>query len=698
MAYDAGKKDGGVAERRARSLTSRIAGAGYVRKWLVLGTIIGVVAGLGAVLFINTLDAATHLLLGLIGGYTPPSPLNEGNLAGSGHFTRAWAIPLVAGFGGLASGLLVAKFAPEAAGHGTDSAIAAVQSNPKRIRLRASVVKIIASALTIGSGGSGGREGPTAQISAGFASLLARVLNLSPEDARVAVTIGIGSGIGAIFRTPLGGAVLGAEVLYRDDVETEALVPGLIAAIVAFVVFGAFQGFAPIFGYQAGLLFDHPIQLLYYALIGIVAGGVGILYAKSFYGVHDAVERLNAPKWLTPAVGGLLVGCLALVFPQVLGTGYGWVQKMMSEQIFTFPLWLIILLPLARILATSLSIGSGGSGGIFGPGMVIGAFVGGTVWRLLETVAPGMPVSPAPFVIVGMMACFGSIGHIPFATMLMVAEMTGNLSLLAPAMVAVGLATLVVGDRHIYRAQRRTRADAPAHRFRYGLTPVGSLPTTSAMTPAVLVLKSDEAAASAAARLSESSLAGAPVVAADGHLQGIVRTVDLTHNADALVDATVGHFTAKLDQLPTTEWTLDATMELFALTQASWLPIVDDTGRLAGVITASQLLLRYRTLLRGSLRRLEALAKAGLLLDERVTADSGLAGQRIGAIVWPPETLVVSVRRGQEVLFATPATMLETNDQLTILAKSKQQDALATLLGHSIDRPSADDEADLDFV
>jgi len=459
--------------------------------------LIGAVAGLGAVVFVNALDLATHLLLGVIGGYTPPSPVNEGGVLAAGHFSRAWAIPLIVGLGGLASGLLVNRFAPEAAGHGTDAAIAAVHNDPKGIRPKTSLVKIIASAITIGSGGSGGREGPTAQISAGFASFLAGSFDLSQDDARIAVTIGMGAGIGAIFRTPLGGAVVGAEILYLHDFETAAIVPGLVASIVGFVVYGAIEGFAPIFGSHPGLVFDQPIQLVYYALIGIVAALVGLLYAKTFWKVHGIFGRSSLPKWALPAIGGVLVGCLALVFPEVLGTGYGWVQKMMTVDLLTFPLWLVLFLPLAKILATSLSIGSGGSGGIFGPGMVIGGLVGAVVWRLLEHVAPGVPISPAPFVIVGMMACFGSVGHIPIATMLMVAEMTGNLSLLAPAMVAVGIATLIVGDRHIYASQLRSREDAPAHRFRFGLTPVGALPVSAIVREAPLVIDASELALAA---------------------------------------------------------------------------------------------------------------------------------------------------------------------------------------------------------
>ena len=173
-----------------------LAGASYLQKWLALGALIGAMAGTGAIVFYEALVAATHLFLGVLAGYHVPTPTGEGGHPASASFARPWALPLVVGFGALLGAVVVFRFAPDAEGHGTDAAISAVHHNPRSIRFRTVIVKIVASALTIGSGGSGGREGPTGQISAGFASLLARELDLSPADARTAVATGIGSGIG----------------------------------------------------------------------------------------------------------------------------------------------------------------------------------------------------------------------------------------------------------------------------------------------------------------------------------------------------------------------------------------------------------------------------------------------------------------------------------------------------------------------
>ena len=455
----------GHAESDGR-LGAFIRESGYLRKWLILGVSIGIIAGLGAVVFFLSLKYAGEFLLGTLGGYQQPQAIGDGGGTGSPGFSRPWAIPLITFGGALVSAFIVAKFAPEAQGHGTDNAIEAVHTDPRSIRSRAVVVKLIASALTIGSGGSGGREGPTAQISAGFGSLLTRWLNLSDDDGRLAVSLGIGSGIGAIFSAPLGGAVLAASIIYREDFNYRALVPGFITSATGYAVYGSILGFAPMFGFvEPDYRFD-PVQTPWFVVIGIIAAGVGYLYARTFYGTVALTKRLPGGIVIKPAIGGLLVGLLALAIPQILSSGYGWVQiAMTKEGLATIPLWIVLVLPVAKIVATSLSIGTGGSGGIFGPGIVIGGFVGAAIWKITDAVdAPGIPDGPSVFVIVAMMACFGSVAHAPLAVMIMVAEMTGSFSVIPAAMITVGIAYLVISRSpvSIYRAQRLNRDSGPA--------------------------------------------------------------------------------------------------------------------------------------------------------------------------------------------------------------------------------------------
>ncbi len=292
-----------------------IRSASYLRKWFPLGIAIGVISGLGAVAFYLVLKYTGDFLLGYLADYRIPTPVGEGGSHGSPGFTRPWAIPLVTTSGALLSALLVAKLAPEATGHGTDEAIEAVHTDPRAIRFRAVLVKMTASALTIGSGGSGGREGPPAQISAGFCSLLTRRLGLSDEDARIAVALGIGAGIGAIFAAPLGGAVLAASITYRDDFDYRCLLPGFITSGTAYAVLGAFLVFDPLFGYIAEYRFEKAGPLLWFVVIGLVAAAIGYLYAVIFHASVRLTRRLPGGPILKPAIGGLLVGLLGLLIP-----------------------------------------------------------------------------------------------------------------------------------------------------------------------------------------------------------------------------------------------------------------------------------------------------------------------------------------------------------------------------------------------
>ncbi len=663
-------------------LGARLSAAPYVEKWLVLGLTIGVVAGLGAVVLYSGLQLGTHLFLADLGGYHIPTPGGEGNAAGSASFTRPWAIPLVVGLGGLLSGLVVFTWAPEAEGHGTDAAIEAFHRNPRGIRLRAVAVKILASVLTIGSGGSGGREGPTAQISAGFGSLLARILDLSSEDSRLAVAVGIGSGIGAIFSAPLGGAVLAADILYRDDFEFAALLPGLVASIVAFLIFGGIEGYQPLFTLTGAYHFDDPLQLVWFAVIGLAAGAIGLLYARSFYRIVALNARLPISSKLRPALGGLAVGVMALGLPQVLGTGYGWIQKGLGPQLLQIPLYAVLLLPLGRILATSLSIGTGGSGGVFGPGMVIGAFTGAAVWRVLEPIAPGIPHDPAAFVIVGMMACFGSIARAPLAVMLMVAEMTGSVSLLAPAMVAVALATLVVRhfDDTIYHSQLRTRADSPAARFQFSLPLLSTVAVSAVARKPRLVLKEATPVTAALAALRDVQVPGAPVVDAHGIYLGTVSTAQLATRADQAPETPLGQLADPTAPAVASSARLDVALESITQAGGHWVTVTDGARHVLGVLTFGDLMSGYHATLNRHLGTMAEVRGHTMALEERMGGGSPLIGRPLRQLDLPPGCILVTVLRGDDLAFATGATVLEVGDVVSALAEPSQSDRLRHLM------------------
>lgn len=377
-----------------------------------------------------------------------------------------WVIPALTALGALAATALVYRTAPETRGHGTDNAIEAIHSAPTGMRARTWPVKLIASGLTLGTGGSGGTEGPTAQMAAAAASVLARWLRLNERQAWVFVAAGLGAGVGAIFRAPIGGAILGAELLYINGMALPVLIPALVASTVAFLEFSAVVGFGPMLGHHGWLGLPLSAQILAFPVLGICAGLLARLYSTGFYAVSRRLEQLG-DRWngkrldrrpLLAAAAGLLVGVIGLFVPGVLGTGYatgyGTIQHLLSAQaVWSLPLALLILMPFAKLLATSLTVGSGGSGGVFGPGMVIGAAAGAVLWRIAEPHGLA-PATPTSLVIVGMAACLGAASHAPISITVIAAEMCGSISVLEPAAIAVPLAVLIAGRPTLYASQR----------------------------------------------------------------------------------------------------------------------------------------------------------------------------------------------------------------------------------------------------
>ncbi len=665
----------------------------YFARWVILGVLVGIVAGLAAITFYWLLETSTHIFLGHLVGYLPPSPVGEGNSPET-SWARRWALPLVVAFGGLISGLIVFLLAPEAEGHGTDAAIDAFHQKAGRVRARIIPIKTIASAITIGSGGSGGREGPTAQIAAGVGSLLGQVLKLDANERRILVATGIGSGIGAIFRAPLGGAVLAAEILYIHDLEIEALFPSLIASIVGYTIFASYAGWSPIFGTQSSLEFSSAPQLVYYAIIGLICGAFGVLYAKTFYGTTDIFHRIHLPNWSKPMIGGLLVGLLGLAVPQAIGTGYGWLQEGMNPtQLMSIPLWILLLVPFAKIVATSLSIGSGGSGGIFGPGMVVGGFIGAAFWQVFHGVLPSMPSNPAPFAIVAMMALFGGIAHAPLSVMLMVAEMTGNLSLLAPAMIAVGLATLVTGDNTIYQSQLPTRADSPAHRYKFSFPLLNTLAVRDAMTTSPVLLTPTMTLTEVEQALEERNLTGAPVVNDHKHLLGVVTFTDISHVSQPdRTSTTVESIMTRNAFTISNDATLDVALESLASHSVSWMPVVEGRERkVIGTISAGDVVSTYRASLRWTVRRMRGLTVDTVMLEYRVDKGSPLAGKALRELNLPTGALVVSVNRNGSTVLPRGNTTMQQGDLVTFLTNPENEKQVREYL--SVDEDQVESQA-----
>lgn len=442
----------------------------YFRKWILIGFLLGVVAGLGAVALFLSVELFTGLFLGMGAGYFPPLPGGfQNNFTYTLSIERPWLLPLITGLGGLLVGLITTKFSPESEGHGTDAVIDAYHHKSGHIRARVPLVKGVASSITIGSGGSGGTEGPAGQIAAGFGSLIGKLFKLNEDERRIAVAAGLGAGIGSIFKVPLGGAVFSAEVFYRRDFEVRALIPGLVASVTGYTVFGFVFGWDRLFTIPLDLVrYTHPASLILYAIVGLVSAGLSVGYVKTFYAISDYFSRIHFPKYLKPAIGGVLVGLIGIVFPQVLGTSYGWLQIVINKDYVLFPLFMIGPVIILKILATSLTIGSGGSAGVFGPSMVIGGLLGAFIGTAFHLLGLFTWIDVSSVIIVSMVSFFGATAKTPISSIIMGSELTGGYALLAPMMLATFIAYIMSGQHtSIFRNQVLNRSDSPAHRMEY---------------------------------------------------------------------------------------------------------------------------------------------------------------------------------------------------------------------------------------
>jgi CIC family chloride channel protein len=584
--------------KRIRDTIVRVFGivdVSYLRKWLVISILIGIVAGLGAILLYSAIKWVTVALLGLA-GYAPPLAGGEG-LTTVTSAARPWLIPLITTLGGLISGLLVFGLAPEAEGHGTDSAIDAFHNKQGFIRRRVPVVKLVASAITIGSGGSAGREGPVAQIGAGFGSFISDVFRLNVQDRRIAVASGIGAGIGSIFKAPLGGAMLSVEVLYRRDFEFDALLPSFMASLVGYSVFATWHGWTPIFTIPTAPIFNRPQELLGYMILGVACGLFGTLYGRSFYWIRDRFRALKVPNYVKPAIGGLGVGIIGMFLPQILGAGYGWAQLAINGDFVALSLPIMAGVVFGKILATGLTVGSGGSGGVFAPGLVIGSMLGGSLWSVLHRFTAIIPANPASFVIVGMMALFGGIAKAPLAVMIMVSEMSGSYALLAPCMVAVVIAYFLTGSSHIYEKQVETRADSPAHRAELSTPLLKRVKVIERMKVRVISTSPSSSLTEVVNLMRARKIDAVPVID-DKKLVGIVATLDLAQIPENRWDKMrVRDIMIKKLVVSYPSETLYDALAKMTKSNISHLPVVDVHNRhkLIGIITINDIALAYTT-------------------------------------------------------------------------------------------------------
>lgn len=572
-----------------------------IGRWFILGTVVGLVAGLGAIIFFTLLQGCSYIFMDHIVGMRVPETGGEHALFGHSvtHLKR-WMLFIVPAFGGLLSGFLVYKFAPEAEGHGTDAAIEAIHYKNGFVRWQVPIIKTVASALTIGTGGSGGREGPIAQIGAGFASFLGRALKLSDREKRILTAAGMGAGVGAIFRSPLAGAIFAAEVLYASsDMEYEALLPSTITSIIAYSVFCSVFGWEPLF-HTPSFAFQNPVELVGYSILGFACAAFGWLYVNTFYKVHRTFKKMQVSPYIKPVIGGFLTGCIGFFVPQALMGGYANIELGMQGQLGLTFLFVLIF---AKILTTSFSIGSGGSAGIFGPSMVIGASVGGFVGLALNMAVPALAPEPGTYVVVGMAGFFSGIANTPLSTIIMVSEMTGNYHLLVPSMWVSTLAFLLLRKTTIYVNQVSMRSESPIHKGEFFLQVLQDIKVNDIMRPDPIVIREDMRFYDVLHFIPKTKHNNFPVVKADGTLIGVLLFEEIREFVfeEGLEDIVVAGEVCERD-VPTIfpEQSLADAIESIGFRNVELLPVVakDDSTKLLGIITRRDIISTYNKVLR----------------------------------------------------------------------------------------------------
>lgn len=495
-------------------------------RWPLMSIAVGIVSGLGAILFEELLRWSLHVLLQLPTGFIEPLRGSESSLVTAMAANRSWLFLVIPALGGLVSGIMVYYIAPEAEGHGTDAMIEAFHRGGGYIRKRVPLVKIVASALTIGSGGSAGKEGPIAQIGAGFGSFMATALKLKSRDRRILVLAGAAGGIGAIFHAPLGAALFAPEVLYREtEFESDAILPCIVSSIVASSIFDQFFGRTALF--FPGPVDFQPVELLPYAIFAIVCALVGYVYVKLFYNVarDRFFKKVKIPTALKPALGGLMLGVIAFLVPQVMDGGYGWIQAALEGKIFWGTMLLLVFM---KIAATSCTIGSGGSGGVFGPSVFMGAMLGGAFGYLGHQVAPGWVIHPNSFVLVGIGGFFAGVAKVPVASIIMACEMCASYTLLVPLMLVSTISYLLLGKVSLYEKQVVTRLASPAHMTEFARGLLERMSVADVVQPQPVVVVGEKMPLDQLVEVMANSQQNYfPVIGLDGKLTGILSINDI---------------------------------------------------------------------------------------------------------------------------------------------------------------------------
>jgi CIC family chloride channel protein len=539
---------------------------------LLLALLVGAGAGAGAVVFRWLIKVFTLALSGHP-DYAGLGSVDNPHVPWLGH----WFVLLAPVVAGLLYGPLVHFFAREARGHGVPEVMFAVARRGGRIAPQVAAVKALASALCIGGGGSVGREGPIVQIGSALGSTLGRLAKVAESRMKVLVACGAAGGIAATFNAPLAGVFFAMELILRDF-NTQSFGMVVLASVTASVIGRSALGDQP-FLKLPPFVVDHVTQYLLFAVLGLLAGVVGVLFSRVLYYIEDVCDKWwKGPEWLRPAVGGILLGGVLLLLPEMYGVGYPVLGNSIAGR-YAIPFLLVLLV--GKMVATSLTIGIGGSGGVFAPSLFIGAMLGSAYGQLAHHVMPGVAGQVGTYGLIGMGAVFAGAARAPITAVIIMFELTGEYSIILPLMAAIVLATgishLMTGDT-IYTLKLRRRGvdlDAPEHA---GL--LDSVTAAEVMEPLGESLAQDTALLEAAGRLARAPHAQLPVIDSAGVYLGIVTA---RAAADALADGRHDAVTVasiiEQSQAVRGDSNLDASLDALESAAGTAIPVLDDSGR-----------------------------------------------------------------------------------------------------------------------
>jgi CIC family chloride channel protein len=575
---------------------------------------VGAAVGLASLAFVYSLEVTGHFILERLAGYVPLRAAGEGEaLAPPGRTFRPWLLLVIPAVGALIGGA-VSRLAPETRGGGSDAIIDAFHNKGGQVRRRVPFVKMIASIATLGFGGSGGREGPTMQIGGSIGSIVGRYLRVTDRERRILLVAGTAAGMSAVFRTPLGAALLAVEVLHRDDFESDALVPSVLASVVSYSVFISFFGESTLFAHAVKYPFV-PAHLPLYAAMALVVSGAAATFVWTLGSVRRTAEKLKVPAWVKPAIGGLLLGALATPIIHflgrrmgdgqglgILGGGYGAAQLAITGATWFPGGWrgveILVVLGVIKLVATSLTVGSGGSAGDFGPSMVMGGIFGGAFGRAAQLLWHDPAIDPGAFALVGMATFYGGLAHVPIGSLVMTCELAGSYDLLVPLMLAEGIAYVALRNQTLYHAQVTTKRDSPAHRddlildFLKGIRvdeilvkdrPLASFARNTPASEVIRVVANAD---------FQDAFA---VLGPDGELVGVITAEILRMTAGdpevarvALADDMMG---APISVRDTDD--LHNALEIMIANAMRELLVVDETGKVLGVLDQTEITIAY---------------------------------------------------------------------------------------------------------